>query len=624
MSPSGLTVVPIAKLDWPETLPTGRVQCGTESYLAYRARREKKIPFLHYSSFSRALSEESSSSCADIKDVINSKTKRKAAVDLNEITAEELEELSYYEVLGGIKMHSTPEQIKRAFHKASLKYHPDKQEANKETKEGSGDDPVFLKVKEAFETLSDATKRKAYDSMIDFDDSIPAASDIKNEKDFYEMFGDCFERNLRFAAENDPDQAAAAEARKKKAKQKRGKGKGKEKTGPPSLGNAKTSISEVHDFYDYWVGFESWRDYTLAATKLTEHDTDLAGDRYEKRWMEKEIGRKAKSLKKDEVARITKMVERAMALDPRLKREKVRLDKEKKEKARLKKEKRDKEEREAKEKEELAAKLIAEREEQEKQEKAEIKAKREKEKKKLRKSRQVFRRLIISEHEADSSGAWTSVEDMNDDIEIICEKLDAIELDNFTGILADDSNKNKLNIVIEKANGLRDDTAKAEKAKRRERDQLRIAAKEKEMATKAASAPKEWSKEEISALAKGVKKYPAGGANRWGTIATFVNNLCKLPEPRRKEECIEKYNQIANSSSIGQTVSQTKKAAKAPAAEWTDEENKLLQEGLAKFPASMDKNERWSSIAKGVPGKTKKECVARFKAIREALKKSKQ
>jgi DnaJ homolog subfamily C member 2 len=34
----------------------------------------------------------------------------------------------------------------------------------------------------------------------------------------------------------------------------------------------------------------------------------------------------------------------------------------------------------------------------------------------------------------------------------------------------------------------------------------------------------------------------------------------------------------------------------------------------------MDKNERWTKIAKGVMGKTKKECVQRFKEIRNAIK----
>ena len=144
MTAQELKVVPLAKLDWPDELPTGHVQCGTESYLAYKARKENRISFLHFSSFNDD-NKSSSSSCVNVKDVMKSKNEGKTVeVNLYKLSAEELDELSYYKVLGGIKMHSTPEQIKRAFHKACLKYHPDKEGANKESKESSGDDPVFL------------------------------------------------------------------------------------------------------------------------------------------------------------------------------------------------------------------------------------------------------------------------------------------------------------------------------------------------------------------------------------------------------------------------------------------------------------------------------------------------
>lgn len=108
----------------------------------------------------------------------------------------------------------------------------------------------------------------------------------------------------------------------------------------------------------------------------------------------------------------------------------------------------------------------------------------------------------------------------------------------------------------------------------------------------------------------------AGGANRWETISTFVNNLCKQDDPRSKDECIEKFNQVVNAPAAADS---TEDAETAPT-NWTEEQDKLLQAGLAEFPNTMDKNERWASIAEGVPGKTKKECVDRFKAIREALK----
>lgn len=165
------------------------------------------------------------------------------------------------------------------------------------------------------------------------------------------------------------------------------------------------------------------------------------------------------------------------------------------------------------------------------------------------------------------------------------------------------------------------------------RNENRKVAAEKEHAAKLAKASTPWSKEELSALAKAVKKYPPGGSNRWDAIATFINNLTKLPDPRSKEECIERYNQIASSAaplSSTTTASTTDggdsggDAAAAAAEEWTEEQDVLLQEMLRKYPADMDKNERWKMIAEGVPGRTKKECVGRFKAIREAVRHGKK
>ena len=125
-----------------------------------------------------------------------------------------------------------------------------------------------------------------------------------------------------------------------------------------------------------------------------------------------------------------------------------------------------------------------------------------------------------------------------------------------------------------------------------------------------------------------------------------MNNLCKLPNPRTKEECIEKYNQLASASTAAIAPSSISSATSTDAASsaesgvgsvtyttteegeggdtpWTEEQDTLLQEMLRKYPADMDKNERWKMIAKGVPGKSKKECVERFKAIREAVRQGK-
>ena len=50
---------------------------------------------------------------------------------------------------------------------------------------------------QAFDTLSDKDKKRAYDSSANFDDSIPS-KDLTPRK-FYAAYGECFDRNLRFA-----------------------------------------------------------------------------------------------------------------------------------------------------------------------------------------------------------------------------------------------------------------------------------------------------------------------------------------------------------------------------------------------------------------------------------------
>jgi len=686
MSNSSVKIISVSPLDWPSELPRMKIQRGTLSYHLYNARKLEKIPFDHFSKYKTGNSsdsdEESKSngnSGANVEEILKEKKKKtNKAIDLNSLTTDELKELTYYEILGNIPTHSTPEQIKKAFHKACLKYHPDKEKdsasisdaaADAETTSGGngkkkGEDPIFLKVKEAFETLFDAKLRKSYDSTVGFDESIPLSADINSEKNFYKMFGACFERNLRFAAENEPGKSNKNGNKKNgKKKNKGGGGKKSKSSGPPTLGDENTGINDVHLFYDYWVHFESWRDFTLPATKETEHDTDMADCRYEKRWMEKEISRKAKAMKKDEMARISKLVERSMSLDPRLKRERERIEKEKQEKIRLKKEKQEQIEREHNEREEREAKEKEERDSREKEERAKLKVKKEQEKKILRKAKQGFRKSVLSQYGIEQSsstdGTWDSIESMNDDIELLCSSLSAAELGSLTNELNNTDAMNKLEIVVNRADEKKDVAVKKAEEEKRIRKERREAAAKKEAADKAARASAPWTKEELSALAKAVKKYPAGSGNRWGTIATYINSLCRLPELRSKEECIDKYNSLgtvastnnttnsspastsqngtsastsqngtsASTSQNGTSASTSQNGTSASTSQngalavWSDEEDKQLQDGLAKFPSSMDRNERWTSISNCVSGRSKKECVQRFKAIRESLKK---
>ena len=68
------------------------------------------------------------------------------------------EKRDYYEVLGVAK-NATPEEIKKAYRKKAIQYHPDKNPGDKEAEE------KFKEAAEAYDVLSDAQKRAKYDQF---------------------------------------------------------------------------------------------------------------------------------------------------------------------------------------------------------------------------------------------------------------------------------------------------------------------------------------------------------------------------------------------------------------------------------------------------------------------------
>ena len=145
-----------------------------------------------------------------------------------------------------------------------------------------------------------------------------------------------------------------------------------------------------------------------------------------------------------------------------------------------------------------------------------------------------------------------------------------------------------------------------------------------------------WTKEEMFLLQKGVKKYPAGTKKRWDKIKEIVKTKSEeeiiqmthylVVNPNIKIEENINLKELLKKEKKGNNEDKQKKddkIEKKSEINWTAEEQKLLEDALKKYPSSLPANERWTNIAKFV-GKTKKQCVERYKYLASLIKKNKE
>ncbi|CAL8147850.1 unnamed protein product [Orchesella dallaii] len=142
-----------------------------------------------------------------------------------------------------------------------------------------------------------------------------------------------------------------------------------------------------------------------------------------------------------------------------------------------------------------------------------------------------------------------------------------------------------------------------------------------------------WTDEDLAELAKLCSKFPGGTPKRWEKISdalerpvpevTFMAKKIMEKLTKRPEEEEEYKPQMK--------VKVKTKGGKADAiaageidnvANWSVEEQKYLEKALLAYPKGA--LERWDKIAMMVPGRTKDECMKRFKYLADLVKKKKE
>ena len=284
------------------------------------------------------------------------------------------------------------------------------------------------------------------------------------------------------------------------------------------------------------------RDFTGVGA---EYRPDEASSREEKRFMIKENEKLAIKLKKKEILRITDMTTKAMKLDPRLVAYKLA------QKALKESEKKAKEEAAA-----LALVNAAQQAEKAKEEAALSKAEKEKMRKKASAARNAFRKLLrsVCEISKDGDGEFGSID--SDDMEAMLAKKDTVEVIELVDAMGGEAAVKSPELLCVDAGlaavKLALDNFKNNVSVVKTNDKLDSEKKSDGTSNKQSSeGTRTWNREELSALAKAVAKYPSGLGQRWVAVCNNLNDLLKPANPYTVEECMKAaHDAVKNASKI--------------------------------------------------------------------------
>lgn len=466
---------------------------------------------------------------------------------------------NYYDLLD-IPRTADDDQIRKAYFKAALKWHPDKNPDNVEVATEK-----FKLIAEAKEILSDPQNRAAYDHELN--------NPRRSHADYSQSGG--------------------------------GYGGG----GGGGSG-----------FFGFGFGFGSFGGGGGSTRMKTEEEMEWERKRQERANRAFEKARKQAEIdaKKDAEA---------------AERRRIR-DAEKAAKFQEYQKQKAKEEKEREQYEKSEAARLQQQEEEEARFVQEEKKRKQEENKLAKQARQRLRAIITSK----------SAEVDPDEIQEFMINRDATQLDKMSCQIESSKKGQEAQHII---NGFMDEWKAALREEKELAEQQRMAQQKADAEAKAAAegsqkaGAREWTTPELALFSQASHLFPGGYANRWKAIAEF---MVHGGFDRSEKECVAKTQELKNVSmqkmmkpepqadaavNVENKPVETQKAAthveQDPADEsWTAEEQRALEAALMKHPASIPAKERWQSIAADVPGRTKKECVDRFKVLREKANKERE
>merc|ERR1712137_855137 len=563
--------------------------------------------------------DRSQTSSADAPQ-LTAEEKAKMAQKKRQKKASEAKETDYYELLGlgHLRWAATEKDIKKAYRKMILSHHPDKQaQASSEV-----DDEVFKSISEAYDCLSNLEKRRGYDSKDEFDDAIPTEAHAQ-KGDFFELFAPVFESNQKWSISEDV----------------------------PSLGDDSNDHDSVLRFYDFWRSFKSWREFSAGEE---EFDLEDAECREEKRWMERQNKKMVKQMKKNEHARIMNLVNLAEKYDPRMiawkkaqEEERIRKKEERKAAKIARREERDRAERE--ERERIVAEEKAKAEQAENAKKQQV-AENKQIRKKHPQLRKICRQLRATHEENPKQNTFNPREEH---VELLCKMMNLKQFLDLIKAFGTDQGPHAFRDMLIVYKIIPEDEpyfeapAQPEGPEESEPEKESEPEEESEPDKEPEKKDNAWTTEEITLLTKGLTKYPAGTRNRYQLVAELVGTrtVKEIIEQTKigasetaqeqtitKKDAFERFKETKKEAKVVKEVAPTIVAPVVPVEEvksvsnepeeWSPEEQKLLEAAMKKFTAK--EGDRWNKIAGELPGRSKQDCIARYKYLVEFFKRQKK